>query len=54
MHSRLQSKLVTLDAKVGTLMLPSIFSQLPDGTDPAETDGISYQNALRLQYLESP
>jgi hypothetical protein len=29
MHSRLQSKVVALDAKVDTLMLPSIFSQLP-------------------------
>ena len=36
MHSRLQSKVVALDAKVDTLMLPSIFSQLPDGATPTE------------------
>ena len=44
MHSRLQSKVVALDAKVDTLMLPSIFSQLPDGTGT-----LRKQSLLRIE-----
>jgi hypothetical protein len=46
MHSRLQSKVVALDAKVDTLMLPSIFSQLPDHKLDHKTPHISLSSII--------